>query len=998
MIYKLPIANGINVSDSNQKTENLNGLSVLPMVDCTGVEYNGAISGWSRKITENQKDFDKIPGAEEKGKMKLSVKSVFSRGMRHTLDMPEPFVVGRENSYPQTDDDTMDYAYKIQGTFANRVRDFFPPEVVDVIDGGNRLELSASRKKLSLITTIGGVEKSYEKEHEEPIIMVRFLKGKSGANNGSYIHLATTESGFFVGFLRDKEENGETIQELFLTENRNRGLLGDFLLFFESLSGDVYVDSLNKTNGEMNAFYVGRKFFGVSDLAGTDITQVESSAIYIQHGSTIEKAAIAGAEGLVWIAPYYIGGTLYANAAYKGDKYFISLVSFVWAGDELVKEENANYKYSFEAGIEKSINEFSFCWSEFEFYCQKTRYCRANKGMLNGNRYGLAGISELSAYADNGMVVNTVNRIPATLDYNDMMIGGQSGEILTAFPINNNYLYHESGRVIRFIPRDSSDKIEAMSGMGVLYYSAISRVKNAICKIASKSQPIFFDYDNKKPMYGCMGYTGAIETDIIYDATEEQYSVTYCAPILQNEISNTLWSPKPILIHADVVTGKVKVRRRLPKFTGVTPPDTDPIFSFYCSDSGVFNGDAEKEGVKTVDLRYMYDFSATRHKIDTLKLGKTYKEGVADEGGIYQMLTPLPVWANVYEDNHRIADGGNVTFFCATNPSPEYRGKGSIGYTNYYVGSYFENLQGYCFIGGKHFIQIENALSELQILPNGIQGAVTRYIENVKFDYVGQSQAEAYYISRADKTLYKYTGFYQMSPFMTFSNVGEISRGQYLSTMNALILWVNDSRDFVYFVRGSAASRLAIQGFDVFGKEIEKNGNPVLFQEDNGREIHVYNSNYYTDTGEACTLSYLDYSLQKSEGYKQQSFSLDTSYIGIPYTELQVFSIALTFNVELEAGDEIPVSFRYRWRYAESAGSEEAEYAIKYDDTESDPNGRRFVRFRFIPAVQKVVDFSIGISVPNLEKDVTVQSVEFAGVDIDAEQKDKPLIGERCSR
>ena len=975
MIYRLPIANGINVSDTNQKSENLNSLSVLPMVDCTGVEYNGTISGWSRRIADNQDKITQI--GEQQTDITASAKSFFYQGKRNTVKYNDILIPGN-SVRPQTDGVVYDYEFNVTSGLSAKERVFFPPEVIDILNEQTLLKINENRKKVTVWYDdgTGGVHEIV-KEFPEPVSVARFCRNEAGVALKAYYFAVTYSKAYLV----EADLSDYTTAEVW--SGSSDAQAESFCSFFNSYSADVY-------HFGTTSLFVGRKFFDIEASQATNILQMPGSVVLFRTGSTVKSPFSSTMEDLILIGPYFRSETktLYVNGVYhdSSGNYYINLMTVssggtvnpVWTSASMTKEEA------------QSIEQWCVCWSEFEYYFQNKRYFRVNWGMKS-DIPGIAGISELSGRTENALTVNTVVRIPATIEKNDMMIGGQTDEILSAFPLSNDYLYHSSGRVIKFELRGYDETVDnALIGRGASASRAVSRVKNAIAKISCDSQPIFFDYENRKPLYGCMGYTGAIETLTLGTATDEDYAITYCTPMLMNEIANTLWAPRPLFIHNDVASGKVKVKRRAPKFTGETFEDTDPVFSFFCSNTVT-------EEVKTVNIRYLYDFSYSRTKVDASKIGMTYQEGVSEEGGIYQNLAPLPVWASLREDNPRVADGGNVTFFCTTNPSSKYRGKGSIGYMNYFSGSYFTNLQGYMFVGGKHFIQIEEALSELQILTSGIQGAVTRYMENVKFDYIGQSQSEGYFLSRADKTLYRYTGYYQMTADTVFSNVPEIAKGQYLPTVKGLILWPQDDRSYIYFIRNGNVSRLEIQGYDFNGAETEGNGQAVFVQEDDGKQIHIYNVNYLAE-GVPFSLCYLDYALQKPAGYKQQAFSLDTSYIGIPYTELQVFSVALTFYVELEEGDEIPVRLRYKWRYAESAGSEEADFVIKYDETESDPNGRRFVRFRFIPAVQKVVDFALGISVPNLEKDVTVQSVEFAGVDIEATQKDKPLIGERWSK
>lgn len=976
MIYRLPIASGIDVSDTSQKSANLNTLESLPMVDCTGVEYNGTISGWSRKLSDYQDKITEI--LEQPSDISASAKSFFYQGTRNTVKYDD--IINPSNIVnPQRDDEVFDYEFDTTVRFSAKERDFFPPEVIDILYENTLLTINENRKRVTVLFTedATGEEHEITSEFVEPVTVARFCVDCTGGAEKAYYFAVTYSYAYLI------EADLYTYAASEVWSASINSTTESFCSFFNSYSADVY-------HFGSTSLFVGRKFFDIEASEAINILETPSSAVLYRNGSSVTSPFSSSMQDLILLGPYFRSATntLYVNGVYhdSSDAYYINLmtvsssgtVTEIWVSEAMTLDEA------------ESIEEWGMCWSEFEYYYKNKRYYRDNWGM-SSDTPGIAGMSELSCQTENGLIVNTVVKIPATIEYNDMMIGGQTDEVLTAFPLSNEYLYHSSGRVIRFILRGYDETVDsALAGRGAQISRVVSRVKNAIAQISSVNQPMFFDYENRRALYGCMGYTGAIETEDLGSAEDEDYTTTYCAPIMTNEISNTLWAPRPIAIHNKVSTGKVRVRRRAPKFSGATFTDTDPIFSFYCSSTIT-------EEVQTVDIRYMYDFSYARTKIDSSKLGTTYQEGVSSEGGVYQNLVPLPVWATLKEDNPRVADGGNVTFFCTTNPSAKYRGKGSIGYMNYFSGSYFDNLEGYMFLGGKHFIQIEEGISELEIETSGIQGTVTRYMDNVKFDYIGQSQSEGYFLSRADKRLYRYTGYYQMTEDSVFSSIPEIAKGQYLPTVNALVLWPENDRSYLYFIRDGNVTKLEIQGYDFEGAEVDENAQAVYVQEDNGKQLHIYNVNFITE-GFPFSLCYMEYALQKSEGYKQQAFSLDSSYIGVPYCEMQVFSMVLTFYVTLEPEDEIPVKLRYRWRHAESAGSEEADYTIKYEESENDPHGRRFVRFRFIPRVQKVLDFSIGISVPNLQKDATIQSVEFAGVDVEAEQKEKPLIGELWSR
>ena len=310
---------------------------------------------------------------------------------------------------------------------------------------------------------------------------------------------------------------------------------------------------------------------------------------------------------------------------------------------------------------------------------------------------------------------------------------------------------------------------------------------------------------------------------------------------------------------------------------------------------------------------------------------------------------------------------------------------GDIGYSNYYVGSSFDSLDSYMFLSGKNFLFKDESVSELLLAANGAISSVSRYIENIKFDYIGQNQSEAFFLSRADKAFYRYTGYFQLVKSTVFSNLPELRKGQYISTIDSLFFYPDGDFKNIYVLRDSKVALAQLFGAD-------DKGGVIAVQESDEHSVKIYtigadNIPYYTDI-----------SLRKEAGYHQQAFRLVSNYVGLPYTELQVKSIALTFYVTMGEADYVAIDFEYRWRYAESAGSESAKYIIRLDDTEVDPSGRRFVRLRFIPQTQKVVDFAVGLSVPELVKDVSELSVEFAGIEVEADAKEKPLIGENWSK
>lgn len=986
MIYKLPIANGINVSDTNQKTENLNGLSVLPMVDCTGVEYNGTISGWSRKFRDYQ--------AQTETGLPASSKAVYNKSDILAVSFNED----GDGYKPKINDEIIDYNISTDpGNISGAQRVFYPADVIDKADKSFFLKTNPGQTKLIFEDTLNN--HTAETTTSEPFYRARFIVGGNDTNGFlqynvvavgetaiSYYNVTRSASGISVAKKYDIPIGSD--------ETKN------FADLFISYKADVY-------SSDTVDFYVCRNdpLPNPSDENCNIVTHSGSAVYKYQSGDLVSVAELVPGQGFPTVyAPFFKNGEIYFSE-------IIHIYPSVGTGFTAycyIKKVNKSGDVAELDMVtlpkDQTAKDWISCWSEFEFYCDNERYYRSGGTTISIKHEpaGIAGSTELTGITENGLyAVSTLNGIPVTLDIDDLYICGLEGCLLTAFPAASGRsgeqevcFYHSSGRIAYF----DLQKIYAQSAIDGSAFGALDilaratkQVKNGICKLFTDKQPIFFDYENRKPLYGCMGYTGAIEAPLsVETVSDSDYMDTGFAAVMTNEIANTIGVSKVLPVHNDVVSGKVSVKRRAPKFSGTSPRETDPIFSFWCSETVTYAEDGK--GIRTTDIKYQYDFSYTRKKIDIGKVGREFPEA------IYNTLFPLPAWAQIREDNPRVADGGNVTFFCATNPESQYRGLGSIGYCNYYAGSSFDNLESYLFIGGKHFIQQEESLMELNLDVKGAIVSVGRYLEKVKFDFIGQSQSEGYFLSRADKTLYRYTGYYQMIAQQVFSNFPGIGKGQYLSTMNAVLFYPEGDLTQVYFMRGGNVSRLICQGYNNDAGEAETPGKIVYIQEGEKENIYLYNANDFSQGEIPQDLNYLDYALQKPAGYKQQAFSLDSSYIGIPYTELQVFSVALTFYVELEEGDEIPVRLRYKWRYAESAGSEEADFVIKYDETESDPNGRRFVRFRFIPAVQKVVDFALGISVPNLEKDVTVQSVEFAGVDIEATQKDKPLIGERWSR
>lgn len=979
MIYRLPVSAGINVSDSNQKSLNLNSLQALPMRDCTGIEYNGVISGWSAKFGDYQEEIEEIGGAPTK--IKVSPKAVFFNGRKNTVKYDD-ILFPSNTCELKSNEETVDYKFEVTTAMTSKERDFFPVGVVDVVDGNTLLKINPGKTKLIVeYTDADGALHSLEKE-VEGIVFARFCFDFTGSSliqtvavvTDSYLYVYEVDLG-------QKEISENPLVSIALSDS---DFTNDFISLYVSYMGDIY------RSGD-KVLFVGRNDSrGVGQSEGIHIAQSSGSCVFKNGGSAVFPGSTY--TDLIIYSPYFDDDEkmLYVNGVYRnGEQYFINLmksdisgnVSVVWTSAAMTKEE-----------IE-TINQWCGCWSEFEYYYNHYRYYRSGSTMTS-RPAGIDGISELTGRTENGLFVSTINGIPGFIEKGDLLIGGLTEEISTAFPKSADYLYHLSGRVIRFVDRKADALVDSsLINRGGTLSRAVSKIKNGIVKIATDRQPIFFDFENRRPIYGCLGYTGAIKADGISaeEAVDEKYKVTSYAALMTNEISNTTWENKQTLIHDDVAVGKVKVSRRLAAFKTAEEelPKTEPVFSFYCA----VDVDVEKN-IRYGNMAYLYDYSENKIKIDRNKVGTYYGDSVG-----YNQMPGLPVWATIREDNPRVADGGNVVFFCATNPSIKERGRGIVGYVNYYMESYFDEIDGYFFIGGKHFIIQNEAISEIVIGVNGVLSSVVRYIENVKFVFLGQAQSEAYFLSNADKRLYRYTGYYQMTEAADFSNIEQFSRGKYYPTINGFFFFPVEDLRFIYFYRGGNMTRFVAPGYDFTGKEIDRGAYISDIQEDSSLSFHVYNVNFYEEEGwNPFSPCYLDYAFSKDPGYKQQAFSLETNYIGVPYTELQVKSLALTFYVTLEAADEVTVLFRYKWRYAESAGSEEAEFVIRYDETEIDPAGRRFVRFRFIPRTQKVVDFALGLSLPSLNKDVSLLSVEFAGVEVEADAKEKPLIGELWSR
>lgn len=938
MIYRLPVSAGISVSDSNQKSLNLNSLQALPMRECDGAEYNGVISGWSVKEEE----------ADE-----ALTNAVFTDGdelrfKRKSNGTYAPVINGEEL------DGEIGANYD---SWTLKERRFLDAEIIDV-NQNVFLRRNIDGDKLIFEYRETGGKKSVECPRR--YIFARLAIVKGGAGN---IAVSVDDQE-----IRIYDSSSSSVVTIPIDDEKSKIFADTFC----SYKADVYAYN----SGGWKYDFIGRGESG------------ESVFHFVLSGNNLVYQTLSGytVNRILW--------AFYDAVDFKG--YFLAVCVGSQTEEFLVfyKKDGDSVSPTSYGTVSGVIKESLGCWSEFEWFygsssesgfpAIKRNY--VTKDGVTSDTPSVLGIVELigETGTNAGYIVHTLNGIPSTIEKDGFYIGGFSGEIATAFPDTGSevFLYHSSGRVIEFVRRANDFDFLFAGAAEQNRFNAVaaSRVKKKMVRFATNRLPSVFDFETKKFIYSNSAYTGAVEAAVSSSAAkEENYKQTAFAALMMNEISNTVCVAKILPVHDDIATGKVKVSVRSPKFYGKKYGISEPVFSFYCGQDIVEDEKSEMNGTRTVNINYLYNFSADSVGYDYSKDGTQFIEG------IYNTLLPLPVWAKIREDNPRVADGGNITFFCATNPSAQYRGMGDVGYSNWYVGSSFDSLDSYMFLSGKNFLFKDESISELLLAVNGSISSVSRYIENIKFDYIGQNQSEAFFLSRAEKAFYRYTGYFQLMKAAVFSNLPDLRKGQYVTTIDSLFFFPENDFKNVFVMRGGKVALAALSGE-------ENHCGLIAVQESDERSVKVYR----TDANRIA--HYADYSFRKDPGYKQQAFSLDTNYIGVPYTELQVKSVALTFYVTLEAADEVTVLFRYKWRYAESAGSEEAEFVIRYDETEVDPAGRRFVRFRFIPRTQKVVDFALGLSLPSLDKDVSLLSVEFAGVEVEADAKEKPLIGELWSR